>query len=139
MLKRFEIMIKWLEKKRIISLIITILIAVEIFYFSSLSGDVGIGGDIYISKIYHFVVFFLFSFFLFATIKGNKRIKIKHFLIVLIVSLSYAILDEVHQLFVPFRDFSIKDILTNTSGIFSSIITYSYINKKSKKILKQSS
>ena len=135
MLKIFEVMIKWLEKNKIISLIIVILIAVEIFYFSSLPGkEIGIGkGGIGISSIYHFTVFFLFSFFLFVTIKGNKRIKIKHFLIVLIISLSYSILDEVHQLFVPFRDFSIKDILTNTLGIFSSIIIYSHINKKSKK------
>lgn len=126
-------MIKWLEKKRVISLIIVILIAVEIFYFSSLPGkEIGIGKKgIDISSIYHFVVFFLFSFFFFVTIKGNKEIKIRYLLIVLIISITYAISDEVHQLFVPFRNFSIKDILTNTSGIFSSIIIYLHMNKKS--------
>ena len=129
-------MIKWFKKKRTMPLIMTILIAIEIFYFSSRPGSIGgIGGGIDISKRYHFIVFFLFSFFLFATIKGNKRIKIKHFLIVLIISISYAILDEIHQLFVPLRDFSIKYILTNTLGIFSSILIYLHINKKSKKDL----
>ncbi len=133
-------MIKWLGEKRIISLIIVILIAVEIFYFSSLPGGPGgIGGGINISIIYHFIVFFLFSFFLFTTIKGNKKIKTKYLLMVLIVSIFYAILDEVHQLFVPFRNFSIKDILTDTLGIFSSIIIYLHMNKKSQKILKQAS
>jgi len=72
-------------------------------------------------------------------IKGNKKIKIRYLLIVLIISITYAILDEVHQLFVAFRDFSIKDILTNTSGIFSSTIIYLHMNKKSQKIAKQSS
>ncbi len=127
-------MIKWLKKRRIISLIIFILIAVEIFFFSSLPGGPGGGGGgINISSIYHFVVFFLFGFFFFVTIKGNKEIKIKHLLIVVIISITYAILDEVHQLFVPFRNFDIKDILTNTSGIFSSIIIYLHMNKKTKK------
>jgi VanZ family protein len=124
-------MIKWLEKNRGISLIITFLIAIEIFYFSSLLGVTGTGGNIWFSRIYHFSVFFLFSFFFFATIKGHKEIKIKHILIVIIISIVYGIVDEVHQLFVPLRCFSIKDILTNTLGIFSSIIIYLYVNKNS--------
>lgn len=124
-------MIKWLEKNRGISSIITFLIATEIFYFSTLPGGIG-AGSVWISRTYHFVVFFLFSFFLFLTIKGNKKIKTKHILIVLIISTSYAILDEIHQLFVPLRASSIKDVLTDTLGIFSSIIIYSHINKKSK-------
>ncbi|GAH57228.1 unnamed protein product, partial [marine sediment metagenome] len=39
-------MIGWLEKKRYAAIILTILIAIEIFYFSSISvtaGQVGIG------------------------------------------------------------------------------------------------
>ncbi|MCK5149628.1 VanZ family protein [Candidatus Pacearchaeota archaeon] len=85
------------------------------------------------SRTYHFIVFFLFSFFLFATINKNKKIKTKHLLIVLIISIAYAISDEIHQLFVTFRNFSIKDILTDTLGIFSSIIIYSHINQKTLK------
>lgn len=132
--KIFEAMIKWLEKNKIIPLMITILITIEIFYFSSLQGGpTGMVRGINISSIYHFVVFFLFGFFFFVTIKGNKEIKIKHLLIVVIISIAYAILDEVHQLFVAFRTFDIKDILTDTSGIFSSIIIYLHMNKKTKK------
>ena len=129
-------MLKWFKKKRIISWVITILIAIEIFYFSSIPGNTlagTSGGNIQISRTYHFIVFFLFSFFLFATINKNKKIKTKHLLIVLIISIAYAISDEIHQLFVTFRNFSIKDILTDTLGIFSSIIIYSHINQKTLK------
>ena len=124
-------MIKWLEKNRKISLILTILIAIEIFYFSSIPGTagVGIGGNDWIPRMYHFSVFFLFSFFFFITIKGNKKIKPIHLVIVLIVSITHAILDEFHQTYVPFRYPSISDVLTNSLGIFFSTATYLYANK----------
>lgn len=124
-------MIKWFEKNRKISLILTILLIIEIFYFSSLQGTIGAGPRINLSTIYHFVVFFLFSFFLFATVKGDKKIKAKYILIILVISITYSILDEVHQIFVPFRDASIRDILINNAGIFSSILIYLHINNKS--------
>lgn len=126
-------MIRWFEKKRIISFILTLLIAIEIFYFSSISGITGIetGRGDWIPRIYHFTVFFLFSFFFFVTIKGTKKIKKKYLLIVLIISIIYAIFDEIHQIFVPFRYPSISDVLTNSLGIFSSLIIYLYTNKKS--------
>ena len=125
-------MVKWLEKNRKISLIVTILLMIEIFYFSSLQGNIGIGPTINLSTVYHFVVFFLFSFFLFATIKTDKKIKTRHILIILVISIIYGILDEVHQMFVPFRNASIRDILINNLGIFSSILIYLYIDNKSK-------
>ncbi len=134
-------MIKWLEKNKIVSLIITLLIATEIFYFSSLSFGAGNGGISWIPILYHFTVFFLLGFFLFITIKGDKKIKIKYLIIVLIISIIYAISDEFHQLFVAFRSFSISDILTDTTGIFLSAIIHLYINKKNyhknKKLIKK--
>lgn len=126
-------MIEWLEKNRKIALLLTLLITIEIFHFSSLSGvaGAGTGGGNWIPRIYHFVIFFLFSFFLFVAIKGNKKVKINHLLLVLIISVSHAILDEVHQMFVPFRYPSFSDILTNSLGIFFSVLIYLYVNKKS--------
>jgi VanZ family protein len=123
-------MIKWLEKNKFFALIITILIIIEIFYFSSLSFGSKGGGNSWIPIFYHFTVFFLLGFFIFTTIKGDKKIKIKYLIIVLIISTVYAILDEFHQLFIPFRSFSIDDILTDTTGIFLSTIIYIYINNK---------
>lgn len=130
-------MINLLEKHRIISLILTILAATEIFFFSTIVSAPGKKGIIPFSIIYHFVIFFLFSFFLLMTIKGNKKIKVKHILMVLIISLAYAISDEIHQAFIPGRDASIKDILTDLTGSMTSMVIGSlYSRKKHKEILK---
>jgi len=127
-------MIRFLEKNKEISFILTFLITIEIFYVSSISGtSFGKIGSNLISILYHFIVFFLFTFFLFITIKGNKKIKSKYLLIVLIIAIIQAFLDEFHQIFVPFRDASIRDILIDAIGIFSAIIIYSHINKKIKR------
>jgi VanZ family protein len=125
-------MINWLEKKRCAAIILTLLIAIEIFYFSSISGtsyphQEGIG---FIPIIYHLVVFFLFNFFLLISIKGNKKIKINYLIIALGGSIIYALLDEFHQIFVPLRNASIQDILIDTIGIFLSTILVLYFNKK---------
>ncbi len=129
-------MINWLEKNRIISLIITILIMIEIFYFSSLSFGKASKGSSWIPILYHFSVFFLLNFFLFITINKNK--KMKYLIIVPIISLIYALLDEFHQLFVPSRTSSIQDILIDTTGILLSTIIYLTYNKNTKnKIIKK--
>ena len=126
-------MINFLEKKRYIAITLTILIAIEIFYFSSLSGGIGGKGGIpFLATIYHFIIFFLFNFFVLVSIKGNQKLKISHILIAISVSIIYSISDEIHQIFVPFRDSSIRDILTNSVGIFSSILIYFYINQNKK-------
>ena len=123
-------MINWFEKNKIASVIILILIAVEIFFFSSLPGVPGAGGNPWIARAYHFTVFFLFCFFLLVTIKGNKKIKPSYIFAVLLISTIYSFLDEFHQLFVPGRDANIVDILTDTIGIFSSAVIYSFISRK---------
>lgn len=124
-------MIRWLEKHRQISISFTLLFAILIFAVSSISGitagNVGTGN---LSIIYHFSIFFLFSFFLIISIKGQEIIKLKHVLITIFVSFIYAILDEVHQLFVPLRHGSIGDVFTDTIGILISMIIYLFIKKK---------
>ena len=124
-------MIDWLEKNRGISILLTALIAIEIFVFSSIQGGgSGTGGTIKISIIYHLIVFFLFNFFLLMSIKGDREIKISYVVIALTISVLYAFLDEFHQFFVPLRSSSIQDILTDTIGIFLSTIFILYFKKK---------
>lgn len=126
-------MISLLEKHKWLPIVLTILIAIEIFYFSTLSGSVGTGGISWPAKVYHFSVFFLFAFFLFVSIKRNKKIKISHVIITLIASILYSISDEIHQIFVPFREAGIRDIFTDVLGICFALIICLIISKNPNK------
>ena len=123
-------MIRWLEGRRAFSIILVILIATEIFFFSSISGDIAAPGTISkVSVIYHFSVFFLLNFFLLTSLNGKGEIKIKYLIIALMFSVIYSMLDEIHQLFVPFRYADLGDIFTNNAGIFLSTLVYLYSKK----------
>ncbi len=124
-------MLKWFEKNRISSINITVIIAIIIFLFSSVPGNSeGIPSGTDLSMIYHISIFFLFSFFLFASIKGNRRIKPEYIAITLGLSIAYAILDEAHQIFAPFRVPSMSDILLDLIGSSLALITYIYLKRK---------
>lgn len=118
-------MINFIEKHRYIALIFVLLIAIEIFYISSIQFASG-GGEskINFALFYHAIVFFLFTFFLTALIKSTKKLKIKELLLIIGISLLYAASDEIHQLFVPGRVASIKDFLVDSFGIFLAILIY---------------
>jgi len=126
--------LKYLEKNRIIPLIILLLLAAEIFYFSSISStpENPVKG-INMAVIYHIIVFFLFTFFLIILIKGKAKLKPKHIFWVLIISLLYAISDEIHQLFVPGRFSTIKDVLIDFIGILIAILIYPKKNRDNQK------
>lgn len=125
-------MINWLEKKRIFAGIMTLLIAVEIFYFSSIPGTKVSTGIGIIPIVYHFTAFFLLSFFMLITIKGKGKIKAKHLILVLLISIAYSVLDEIHQMFVPLRSSDINDILTDSAGIISALFLHVYMKKSAK-------
>ena len=123
-------MIKWLEKKRIFAVVLAVLIAAEIFLFSSISGfGLPEEGGLKVSIIYHFSVFFLLNFFLLISFNGNKSIKFRYLVAALILSFIYAVLDEIHQLFVPFRYADFGDIMIDNIGIFLSTLIYLYYKK----------
>ncbi len=126
-------MIRYLEKNRAISFFLLILVAIEIFYFSSIPSfpKAPVKG-INFSIIYHISAFFLFSFFLLSLLKGAKKIKLKHILLSLIISLIYSISDEFHQSFVPGRDCSLKDVLFDLIGILLAILVYPKTQKTKK-------
>jgi VanZ family protein len=124
-------MFKFFEKRRFASLVMVFLLAIEIFYFSSLSSQPGTAGFAFIPIMYHFSVFFLINFFLILLITGEKPSSTL-ILLSVFISIIYAISDEIHQMFVPFRDASLSDVLTDTLGIFSSTAIY-FLAKRKKK------
>ena len=116
-------MIKLLEKKTWLSLSFLILIAIEIFLFSNLEGVSGIKIPL-LSEVYHFIVFFLFGFFLIIFIKGEKNMKNKYFFLALAISILYALSDEFHQFFTPNRTASIWDFLVDIFGVCIGMFVY---------------
>jgi len=122
-------MVNKFSKERVFYLIITLVIAIAIFLVSSISSFPAVethGFDL--SIVYHFGVFFMFTFFLTLTLT-NKKMDIKTITIVLLISLSYAISDEFHQLFVQGRFADIKDAATDFLGSLCSVLLIKFIKK----------
>ena len=116
-------MIKWFEKHNIISWIITILIAIIIFYVSSLTFAPGTqAGFNWKPLAYHFYAFLFFSaFLLIALVKGKNK---KFIFIAIAFAIIYAISDEIHQFFVPGRACALQDVLIDTTGILFASLFY---------------
>ncbi len=122
-------------QKKGASIILLILISIEIFYVSSLSFGPGPGMITIVPFTYHVIVFFLFSFFTLNLICSEN--KFSQMILSIILSLICAILDEVHQIFVPFRGAGAEDILIDSLGIFSAAIFF-LISRNYSRILKLS-
>jgi VanZ family protein len=121
---------------RKLSIVLTILLAIEIFYFSSISAP-ALGPQKYsiVPIAYHFIAFFLFSFFLFDSIKGIKLELFEKIILILTTSSFYAVTDEIHQIFIPFRSCTFFDFLVDFTGICSAIILCLLIEKNKKQDL----
>jgi len=110
---------------------VTLLIALIIFITSSIPLE---GSKVFVFDIkpiiYHFGIFFFLGIFLILSLTNQKY---KPLLIILsiIIAITYGILDEIHQIFVPGRYFDYLDILTNAIGILVGNIIYVFIKKSS--------
>jgi VanZ family protein len=117
---------------RIFTGIMTLVIALEIFLFSTIKTNAGANTGINLALFYHLGIFFVFTFFLFLTLEREEKIKTKHIIWTLIIALIYAISDEIHQLFVQGRVASIKDVFIDLIGITTAIILNLIIKIKNK-------
>jgi VanZ family protein len=117
-------MLSWLEKHSKVSWTITIIIALIIFYVSSLTFTLGPPSPITSIKpiLYHIFAFFGLAFFLLITLVKGKH---KEFIFpAILIAIIYAITDEIHQLFVPGRFGSISDVITDSIGIIFATMIY---------------
>lgn len=122
-------MIKWFEQHNKLSWTITILIAVLIFWFSSLSFSSVEEGYTknWMSIVYHIVVFFFLSLFLFISLIKTKNKRL--FIFSILILIAYGILDEIHQFFVQGRFCSISDVGIDLIGILFAFMVYSIFLK----------
>lgn len=97
-------------------------------YFSSIPGSTISFGSIWPSIIYHATIFAGFAFFLLAVFV-NKKIESKNIILTILISLFVAILDEIHQSFVPLRGPGLEDVAIDLIGAILSISLY-YLVKK---------
>ena len=93
-----------------------------IFYLSSIP-YAGIAVQMNLSLI-HIPEFFILSYLIFRAISREKT-DIRHAIILaIVVSSFYGVTDEIHQIFVPGRAFSVFDIIFNFIG--SSLILFKF-------------
>ncbi len=116
-------MIRLFEENVWVAWLAVVLIGVGIFVISAIpeyGGGYGGGGSLAI--YYHFGAFFFFAFFLMiACVRGRDK---KYFVFVILVSVLYGVLDEVHQFFVPGRACSFGDVLIDSVGVLVAFVVY---------------
>ncbi len=115
-------MIGWLEKRGDFSVIITFIIAIQIFIVSSLSFSAGKKELAILPILYHLSIFFLLAFFLMITfVKGRHKYLIP---VCFAMAVLYGISDEIHQFFVPGRAMDPFDVFIDSVGIFFATLIY---------------
>jgi hypothetical protein len=82
-------------------------------------------------KFAHLVEYAILAFLLRRFFIFNKRIdwQKKWYLYTLIVGCCYAVLDEIHQAFVPGRTAEVYDVLADIFGVLIVINIYKYLKK----------
>jgi len=121
--------IEWcLKKAEFLKYILPVIIwMIFIFYISSLSSPPSPGEGIkFFNEIFHFSEYLILSF-LFLRMFNSYNFK-HSFLLAIIFSIIYALTDEIHQLFIPYRAFEIKDLIIDSFG--ASVILISLFFKK---------
>jgi hypothetical protein len=105
-----------------------------IFWFSSLptveTTDV-FWQDFLLKKSAHFIEYLVFALLLFRSLKNTSGLsKTKLLWITLLLSLIYAVSDELHQSFVPGREPRIRDVVIDTLGAASVLFVITKLTNR---------
>jgi len=92
-----------------------------------------IGASLELAHLFEFGILYLciiLVFLSFGTLRKWQEV------IAAILALTYGLVDEIHQLYVPFRSFSLIDLLKDGIGVFSFwwVINRSYFYKQNSRI-----
>ena len=80
-----------------------------------------------IDLLFHFVEYSILGFLLFSSIKSDESLTFPPFYGSFLIGISFAILDEFHQSFVPGRNMSSIDMISDSIGILFGTIVSSRI------------
>lgn len=78
----------------------------------------------FVRKSAHFTIYLLLGLSIISLIKEYRQIDIKSLIIALIISVLYAVSDEIHQILVPGRSGEIRDVLIDSIGSLTGIYLY---------------
>lgn len=92
-----------------------------------------IGASLEFAHLFQFGLLYLCIILVFLSFGSLRRWQE---VIGVIIALSYGLVDEIHQLYVPFRSFSVIDLLKDSIGVFVFWwwINYSYFYKKNSRV-----
>ena len=76
-------------------------------------------------KMAHFAEYLVLGFFMALYTRGSK----KELAIVFLVGFMFAVSDEIHQYFVPGRYCQLKDVLIDSAGVISGILSSEAVRK----------
>lgn len=94
-----------------------IVYAGAIFIFSSVPGDYLVQPIFKYDKVLHFIEYIPLGFLMFGALRKSTRASIKSCLFFsIMITCLYALTDEIHQLFVPGRQFSYYDFGVDSLG-----------------------
>lgn len=85
-------------------------------------------------KSAHFFSYFFLGIFLASALRKSGLSGYKLIGIAVLISVLYAISDEVHQLFVPGRGGQFKDVIIDSSGAIVGIVVYKFVGMLRSKI-----
>jgi VanZ family protein len=93
------------------------------------------GMHIEIRKSGHFVEYFIFSLLVLRGIRGDRRgWHLQWALAAVVIVACYALLDEVHQAFVPMRTASMYDsLLDSVGGMVAQMVAWLYAQRQARR------
>ncbi|AIF44544.1 VanZ family protein [Virgibacillus sp. SK37] len=92
-----------------------------------------------VRKNAHFFIYLILGFLVVNALRASNVLGYRSVILALLICVLYAIVDEVHQLFIPGRSGEVRDVLIDTAGASVGIGVYLLINiivkkGKSKKV-----
>jgi VanZ family protein len=111
-----------------------ILWAALIFTLSGIPGlSSGLEYDHILRKMAHVMEYGIFTFFLYRAFRGTFQLDyLSLFFYPTMIAFFYAVSDEIHQLFVPYRGGAFTDVLIDSIGIISFYIGMKIFETKRK-------
>lgn len=85
--------------------------------------------ELIIRKTGHIVEYFVLSFLVLAVLDRGRRNKIIAYICAFLIPITYAVLDEFHQVFTPWRDGQLSDVMIDSIGVVFGMFAYNIVCK----------